>query len=347
MGLPAAGRRGARRPGARAPDPHRARDPSRPPGPRDRRRRGRGGRRRPRGLRAPPRPHRGRRLRGRPARLDGLAGHAPRTSSPPPSASDSTRPAPRRRAIRWPSRRARRHSTPSVLEAVRAGEPHVRVVSRRRLAPPRHHRPRPGRALRRHRRAARRRGAHRAHRRSCAPSRAVAVNEWHVESPSRRRARPGADRRAGSPGSGRGDRGPLQTLDRRRAHLPRPSGQSGVGSPGQARALVVPGPAARRRSSRCAPRTGRGCSTSSGPPSPRAGISVRSAHIATYAGQTLDTFYLTGSDGLPLPPARVAQAVSLVIDTCDGLAPARRPVRTVPARPAVSLVRCSTPCPTA
>ncbi|WP_240918106.1 ACT domain-containing protein [Phycicoccus sp. HDW14] len=52
-----------------------------------------------------------------------------------------------------------------------------------------------------------------------------------------------------------------------------------------------------------------------------AGVSVRSAHIATYAGQTLDTFYLTGSDGLPLPPARVAQAVSLVIDTCDGLAP--------------------------
>ena len=50
-----------------------------------------------------------------------------------------------------------------------------------------------------------------------------------------------------------------------------------------------------------------------------AGISVRSAHIATYAGQTLDTFYLTGADGLPLPPARVAQAVSLVIDTCDGI----------------------------
>jgi [protein-PII] uridylyltransferase len=55
-----------------------------------------------------------------------------------------------------------------------------------------------------------------------------------------------------------------------------------------------------------------------------AGISVRSAHIATYAGQTLDTFYLTGSDGLPLPPARVAQAVSLVIDTCDGVPPPGR-----------------------
>ena len=51
----------------------------------------------------------------------------------------------------------------------------------------------------------------------------------------------------------------------------------------------------------------------------QAGISVRSAHIATYAGQTLDTFYITGADGLPLPPARVAQAVSLTIDTCDGI----------------------------
>ena len=51
----------------------------------------------------------------------------------------------------------------------------------------------------------------------------------------------------------------------------------------------------------------------------RAGISVRSAHIATYAGQTLDTFYLTGVDGVPLAPSRVAQAVSLIIDTCDGI----------------------------
>ena len=50
----------------------------------------------------------------------------------------------------------------------------------------------------------------------------------------------------------------------------------------------------------------------------RAGVSVRSRHIATYAGQTLDTFYVTESDGRPLPPARVAQAVAMIIDTCDG-----------------------------
>ena len=46
-------------------------------------------------------------------------------------------------------------------------------------------------------------------------------------------------------------------------------------------------------------------------------MSVRSAHIATYAGQTLDTFYLTDPAGRPLAPAVVAQIVGLVIDTCD------------------------------
>jgi [protein-PII] uridylyltransferase len=51
----------------------------------------------------------------------------------------------------------------------------------------------------------------------------------------------------------------------------------------------------------------------------RAGLSVRSAHIATYAGQTLDTFYVTEFGGRSLPPARVAQAVSMLIDACDGV----------------------------
>ena len=48
------------------------------------------------------------------------------------------------------------------------------------------------------------------------------------------------------------------------------------------------------------------------------GVSVRSAHIATYAGQTLDTFYLCDFSGRPLEPAKVAQVVAVVIDTCDG-----------------------------
>ena len=47
-------------------------------------------------------------------------------------------------------------------------------------------------------------------------------------------------------------------------------------------------------------------------------LSVRSAHISTHAGQTLDTFYVTDRDGRELGPAAVARAVSAVIDGCDG-----------------------------
>ena len=49
----------------------------------------------------------------------------------------------------------------------------------------------------------------------------------------------------------------------------------------------------------------------------KAGLSVRSAHIATHAGQTLDTFYVTEFGGRLLSPATVAQTVAMVIDTCD------------------------------
>ena len=45
---------------------------------------------------------------------------------------------------------------------------------------------------------------------------------------------------------------------------------------------------------------------------------MRSAHIATYAGQTLDTFYVTQFGGGLLEPSQVARLVSLVIDTCEG-----------------------------
>ncbi|WP_299441692.1 [protein-PII] uridylyltransferase [uncultured Phycicoccus sp.] len=148
----------------------------------------------------------------------------------------------------------------------------------------------------------------------------IAADEWHVESPSG--AVPDPDRIVrGLRRLARGDRGPLQTLDRRRAHLARPSGESGVGSPGQARALVVPGASTDATVLEVRAQDRPGLLHELGTAFARAGMSVRSAHIATYAGQTLDTFYLTGADGRPLPPPRVAQAVSLVIDTCDGVAP--------------------------
>ena len=146
----------------------------------------------------------------------------------------------------------------------------------------------------------------------------IAVNEWHVESPSGAVPDPARLER-GLARLGRGDRGPLVTLDRRRAHVARPSGHADLGSPGQARALVVPGASSDATVLEVRAQDRPGLLHELGDALARAGISVRSAHIATYAGQTLDTFYLTGADGLPLPPARVAQAVSLVIDTCDGI----------------------------
>src|SRR6478735_1447847 len=146
----------------------------------------------------------------------------------------------------------------------------------------------------------------------------IAVNEWHVESPSD--AVPDPERiERGLGRLGRGDRAPLATLDRRRAHVARPSGQASIGTPGQARALVVPGASSDATVLEVRAQDRPGMLHELGTALAGAGISVRSAHIATYAGQTLDTFYITGSDGLPLPPARVAQAVSLVIDTCDGI----------------------------
>ena len=146
----------------------------------------------------------------------------------------------------------------------------------------------------------------------------IAANEWHVESPGGAVPDPTRIER-GLARLSHGDRGPLATLDRRRSHTPRPSGQAQLGSPGQARALVVPAASSDATVLEVRAQDRPGLLHELGAALAAAGISVRSAHIATYAGQTLDTFYLTGADGLPLPPARVAQAVSLVIDTCDGL----------------------------
>ncbi len=47
------------------------------------------------------------------------------------------------------------------------------------------------------------------------------------------------------------------------------------------------------------------------------GISVRSAHIATSAGQAMDTLYLLDRDGSALAPARVAQAVAALMEACE------------------------------
>jgi [protein-PII] uridylyltransferase len=149
----------------------------------------------------------------------------------------------------------------------------------------------------------------------------IAANEWQVESPGGD-VPDAAELERGLRRLAQNDRGPLHTLDRRRASLSTPSGRATSGVPGQARAMVVPHASDDATVIEVRAQDRPGLLHDIGVTFAKAGLSVRSAHIATYAGQASDTFYVTEFGGRPLPPARVAQAVSLVIDACDGI-PAR------------------------
>jgi [protein-PII] uridylyltransferase len=145
----------------------------------------------------------------------------------------------------------------------------------------------------------------------------LAANEWHVECPGG--DPPDAERIArGLARLAQGDRAPLSLLDRRRQFAGPPSAQAGSGTPGQARALVVPHASEEATVLEVRAQDRPGLLHELGVAFAKAGLSVRSAHIATYAGQTLDTFYLTEFGGRLLSPAKVAQTVAAIIDTCDG-----------------------------
>jgi [protein-PII] uridylyltransferase len=143
----------------------------------------------------------------------------------------------------------------------------------------------------------------------------VAANEWWVESPGGEV--PLADLIARDlVRVSRGDRAPLGRLQRRRANVTR---SLSSGSPDQARAMVVSSASASATVIEVRATDRPGLLQDIGITLARASLSVRSAHIATYAGQTLDTFYVTEYAGGPLAPARTAQAVAMIIDTCDGV----------------------------
>ncbi len=148
----------------------------------------------------------------------------------------------------------------------------------------------------------------------------VAANEWHVE--AIHDAAPSPERLARDLGRlAAGDRSPLRALERYRPTPSRPSGSAGTASPGQARAMVVPGASLEATVVEVRAADRRGLLHDIGAALSGAGISVRSAHIGTHAGQTLDTFYLTDPTGEALRPAVVAQVVALVIDVCEGATP--------------------------
>jgi len=145
----------------------------------------------------------------------------------------------------------------------------------------------------------------------------VAANEWHVETPGGDTPDEAAIAR-GLVRLAQGDREPLALLGRRRSASISSSSRASSGAPGQARALVVShaSDSATVIEVRTADRPG--LLHDIGITLARASLSVRSAHIATYAGQALDTFYVTEFGARPLSPARVARAVAMIIDTCDG-----------------------------
>ena len=248
----------------------------------------------------------------RPGRRPGPTGGPPCSpSSPRPCASGSTVPRGRRHGCRStdrPTPTSWAYSTRRSRPCVR-GSPGARH-RHGRLAPHRHLRPRPAGPVRRHRRTARCRGARRAHgdpahrRRHRGQRVARRVAE-------RGRARPGAHRAAGWPGSSVAT---ARRSDRSTVAGARSRGRRGrrrSAPPGQARALVVPGPSSdatvievraqdrpgmlHELGADAAPAPASRCAR---PTSPR------------MPGRPWTPSTSPGPAAVPLPPARVAQTVA-------------------------------------
>ncbi|HEX7538054.1 MAG TPA: [protein-PII] uridylyltransferase [Dermatophilaceae bacterium] len=148
----------------------------------------------------------------------------------------------------------------------------------------------------------------------------IAANQWQVDSPGGDSPDAVAIAR-GLLRLGEGDREPLRPLERRRMPV---TGLVGSRRRGQTRALLVPQASQDSTVIEIRTHDRPGLLHQIGMTLARAGLSVHSAHIATYAGQTLDTFYLSEFGGRMLSPERVAQTISMLIDACDDTPPAGR-----------------------
>jgi [protein-PII] uridylyltransferase len=142
----------------------------------------------------------------------------------------------------------------------------------------------------------------------------LAVNEWWVDSPGSETPLPQVIARD-LVRVAKGDRAPLGKLQRRKSTGVRSPGSGSVDS---TRAMVISSASNSATVIEVRATDRPGLLQDIGITLARASLSVRSAHIATYAGQTPDTFYVTEFGGGQLAPARAAQAVAMIIDTCDG-----------------------------
>ena len=148
----------------------------------------------------------------------------------------------------------------------------------------------------------------------------LAVDEWVVESPLGETPDPAALSR-GLARLSAGDRTPLTQVTRRRHAAQHSTGgprPTMTGRPGISRAMVVPEASRQATVIEVRATDRKGLLHDLGTAVTSAGLSVRSAHIATYAGQALDTFYLTRADGTPLSPAEVGRTIAALIDAADG-----------------------------
>ena len=148
----------------------------------------------------------------------------------------------------------------------------------------------------------------------------IAANQWQVDSPGGEAPDAAAIAR-GLSRLDEGDRQPLRALERRRTVT---ADLVGPGPRALTRAMVVPHASQDSTVIEIRARDRPGLLHEVGMTFARAGLSVHSAHIATYAGQTLDTFYVSEFGGRTLSPVRVAQTISMLIEACDEATPTGR-----------------------
>ncbi|GAB3578934.1 [protein-PII] uridylyltransferase [Calidifontibacter terrae] len=136
----------------------------------------------------------------------------------------------------------------------------------------------------------------------------IAVDVWTIEAPHGDLPREEELARALHRLAG-GDRTPLRALELRRRVL------QPIGSP-PPRATIVHGASADATVIEVRSPDRPGLLRDIGLAIGREGLTVRSAHVATYAGQTLDTFYVIRDSGEPVHPHEAAGLIGAVIDAC-------------------------------
>jgi [protein-PII] uridylyltransferase len=148
----------------------------------------------------------------------------------------------------------------------------------------------------------------------------IAANQWQVDSPG------GDAPDAVTIGNALsaladGDRQSLRALERRSTQA---ADRAGSGTRVLARAAVVPHASQDSTVIEIRAQDRPGLLHEVGKALARTGLSVHSAHIATYAGQTLDTFYVSEFGGRKLSPERIAQTIAMLLEACDAAPPKGR-----------------------